>query len=49
MSSHVREVRPATLAQFQRRFETPPGMQAQMDFAEFSTVLMDEPGVVRKV
>ncbi len=45
----VREVRPAKLAQFERRFETPPGRQAQVDFAEFSTIFTDEPGVVRKV
>ena len=45
----VRETRPAKQAQFERRFETPPGKQAQADFAEFSTVFTDEPGVVRKV
>jgi transposase len=31
------------------RFETPPGDQAQVDFAHFETVFSDEPGVVRKV
>jgi transposase len=45
----VRQTRPAKQAQFERRFETPPGKQAQVDFAEFSTVFTDEPGVVRKV
>ena len=32
-----------------RRFETPPGRQAQVDFAEFTVAFTDEPGVVRKV
>jgi transposase len=45
----VREVRPAKQAQFERRFETPPGKQAQVDFAEFTVEFTDEPGVVRKV
>ena len=29
------------------RFETPPGRQAQVDFAHFRTVFTDEPGVER--
>ena len=45
----VREARPAKQAQFERRFETPPGKQAQVDFAEFAVEFTDEPGVVRKV
>lgn len=45
----LREVRPPTRAQFERRFETPPGRQAQVDFAEFSVEFTDEPGVTRKV
>ena len=36
-------------ARFERRFETPPGRQAQVDFAEFVVEFTDEPGVVRKV
>jgi hypothetical protein len=31
------------------RFETPPGDQAQVDFAQFEVIFADEPGVVRKV
>lgn len=31
------------------RFETPPGEQAQVDFAHVEAVFSDEPGVVRKV
>ena len=30
-----------------RRFETPPGRQAQVDFAQFRTVFEDEPGQTR--
>ncbi|MEM1163656.1 MAG: IS21 family transposase [Pseudomonadota bacterium] len=45
----LREVRPPARTQFERRFETPPGRQAQMDFAEFSVEFTDEPGVKRKV
>lgn len=45
----VREIRPAKETRFERRFETPPGRQAQVDFAEFSVEFTDEPGVVRKV
>ena len=29
---------------FEVRFETPPGRQAQVDFAHFRTVFTDEPG-----
>jgi hypothetical protein len=31
------------------RFETPPGRQAQVDFAHFRTVFTDEPGIERVV
>ncbi len=45
----LRSVRPPRRTQFERRFETPPGKQAQVDFAEFTAEFTDEPGVVRKV
>lgn len=45
----LREVRPPRRTQFERRFETLPGKQAQVDFAEFSVEFADEPGVTRKV
>ena len=45
----LRDVRPPTRTQFERRFETPPGQQAQVDFAEFTVEFTDEPGVTRKV
>jgi len=32
---------------FEVRFETPPGYQAQVDFARFVTSFTDEPGIVR--
>lgn len=45
----VRDLRPPSQAGYEARFETPPGEQAQVDFAHFETVFTDEPGVVRKV
>lgn len=45
----LREVRPPARTQFERRFETPPGRQAQVDFAEFAVEFTDEPGITRKV
>jgi transposase len=40
---------PPRQTQSERRFESPPGRQAQVDFAEFTVAFADEPGVVRKV
>jgi transposase len=34
---------------YEVRFETPPGYQAQVDFARFVTTLTDEPGLTRIV
>lgn len=45
----LRELRPPRRAPFAVRFETPPGKQAQVDFAEFKVEFTDEPGVIRKV
>lgn len=45
----LRTIRPAATAVFERRFETPPGRQAQVDFAHFRTTFADEPGVERIV
>jgi transposase len=45
----LREARPARTLAFERRFETPAGRQAQVDFAEFKVEFTDEPGVQRKV
>lgn len=49
VTDFLREVRPPARARFERRFETPPGRQAQVDFAEFTVSFTDEPGVTRKV
>lgn len=46
---HVREMRPPRTAGFEVRFETPPGEQAQVDFAHFEVEFLDEPGVKRIV
>ena len=43
----LRTVRPQALQVFERRFETPPGKQAQVDFAYFRTAFTDEPGAER--
>lgn len=49
VTDFLREVRQPRQAQFERRFETPPGKQAQVDFAEFAVTFTDEPAVARKV
>lgn len=43
----LRAIRPTALQAFERRFETPPGKQAQVDFAYFRTVFTDQPGTER--
>jgi transposase len=45
----LRDLRPAALPAFEVRFETPPGDQAQVDFAQFQVVFTDEPTVTRIV
>ena len=45
----VRDLRPARSAGFEVRFETPPGEQAQVDFARFDVEFADAPGVKRIV
>ena len=49
VTAHLRAIRPDAAPRFERRFETRPGEQAQVDFAEFKTECADEPGVFRKV
>lgn len=49
VTDFLREARPSKQAPFERRFETPPGHQAQVDFAEFKVEFTDDPGVTRKV
>src|ERR1700750_2001718 len=43
----LREIRPGEVSPFEVRFETPPGRQAQVDFAHFRTVFTDEPRAAR--
>ena len=45
----LRGIRPSHPPGFELRFETPPGRQAQVDFAHFRTVFTDEPGIERVV
>jgi len=45
----VRTVRPRAPAAFEHRFETAPGQQAQVDFAEFKVDFEADPGWMRKV
>ena len=49
VKAYLRDIRPPARTQFERRFETPAGKQAQVDFAEFTVSFTDEPGVTRKV
>lgn len=45
----VRALRPEPEVMFERRFETPPGRQAQVDFAYFRVRFDDEPSLERVV
>lgn len=47
LKDFLRAVRPPVVTGYERRFETPPGKQGQVDFAHFRTVFTDEPGVER--
>lgn len=49
LTAYLREIRPPTDAGFEHRFETAPGEQAQVDFAQFKTVFSDEPERIRVV
>ena len=49
LTGYLREIRPSVDRGFEHRFETAPGEQAQVDFAQFKTVFGDEPGHVRVV
>ena len=44
LTDFLRDIRPTGAPPFEVRFETPPGRQAQVDFAHFRTVFTDEPG-----
>jgi len=49
LTEYLRLIRPSAPRQFEQRFETPPGRQAQVDFAEFLVEFTSESGVMRKV
>jgi len=49
LTDFLREVRPSSAPGFEVRFETPPGQQAQVDFAHFRVGFTDEPGITRVV
>ncbi len=49
LTDYLRDIRPATDTGFEHRFETAPGEQAQVDFAQFKAVFTDEPERMRVV
>jgi len=49
VKTYVRGVHPAASPAFERRFEIPPGRQAQVDFAHVRATFTDEPGAERVV
>ena len=49
MTDFLREVRPPSVQHYERRYETPPGKQAQVDFAHFEVEFTDAPGVKQVV
>jgi transposase len=49
VTDFLREVRPSPVPPFEVRFETPPGEQAQVDFAQFQVIFTDEPSAPRIV
>ncbi len=49
VTDFLRDVRPSPTPAFEVRFETPPGEQAQVDFAHFQVVFTDEPSAPRIV
>jgi transposase len=49
VTDYLRELRPSEPPPFEVRFETPPGHQAQADFAQFHVVFTDEPTTTRIV
>ncbi|WPZ35871.1 MULTISPECIES: IS21 family transposase [Thalassobaculum] len=43
VTDYLRDIRPAPTPGYEIRFETPPGQQGQVDFAQFQVVFTDEP------
>ena len=46
---YVRQIRPLAEVDYEIRFETPPGRQAQVDFAHFQVEFLAEPGIRRRL
>jgi len=49
LTDYLRDIRPAPEKGFEHRFETLPGEQAQVDFAQFKTAFTEQPDQVRIV
>lgn len=49
VTGFLHDIRPSPAPVFERRFETPAGRQAQVDFAQFRTEFADDPGQMRIV
>src|SRR6476469_4925366 len=49
VTDYLRAVRPSQPSPFEVRFETPPGQQAQVEFARFTVTFADEPSAMRIV
>ena len=49
LTDFLRDIRPPAAPEFECRFETPPGRQAQVDFGHFRTAFTDEPSTERVV
>ena len=49
VTDFLRDVRPSPEGRYEVRFETPPGHQGQVDFAQFQVVFTDEPTTPRIV
>ena len=49
LTAYLRTVRPPLESGFEHCFETAPGKQAQVDFAQFKTVFTDQSDRVRVV
>ena len=49
MTDFVAAVRPREATGFEHRFETAPGEQAQVDFAQFKVVFAEQPEQVQVV
>lgn len=45
LAEYVSSIRPAAEVDYEIRFETAPGLQAQVDFAHFETEFTNQPGI----